>query len=152
MPAIDLQTLEIRPIREGDLEQIVTIDALYSGVRREEFYREKLAQHLDTSHHLALSFVALRDGKVVGFLMGEVSRGGYGLPGEVACIDTIGVDPAFRGTGVAGSLMTEFKSHAKRLGVNTVYTLVHWEEEGLLHYFRKAGFSPGNTLYLESML
>lgn len=152
MATIDVQTLEIRPMRGEDLERIVAIDALYSGSKREDYYQEKITGHLDTSHHLSLSFVACRDGKVVGFLMGEVSRGAYGLPEQVACVDTIGVDPAYKHCGVANELMHEFKTHAKRLGVATVYTLVRWEDESLINYFRSSGFCPGNALYLESSL
>lgn len=152
MATIDVQTLEIRPMRGEDLERIVAIDALYSGSKREDYYQEKITGHLDTSHHLVLSFVACRDGKVVGFLMGEVSRGAYGLPEQVACVDTIGVDPAYKQCGVANELMHEFKTHAKRLGVATVYTLVRWEDESLINYFRSSGFRPGNALYLEHSL
>lgn len=151
MANLDLQTLEIRLMRPEDLSQIVAIDAKYSGTEREDYYHDKMGGHLD-KHHLDLSFVACRDGKIAGFLMGEVSRGAYGLPEQVASVDTIGVNPAYKKCGVANALMQEFKTHARRLGVAKIYTLVRWEDEPLLSYFRRSGFRPGNALYLESAL
>lgn len=151
MPTIDVKTLEIRPVRAGDVSEIVRIDATHAGRRREAYYQALLERYLDASHHTTLSFVACRDGRVLGFLIGEVSRGAYGLPEEVATVQTVGVDRAYARSGIAAMLFAEFETHARRLGVERVYTLVSWSDP-ILGYFHRMGFHPAQTLYLERTL
>jgi predicted N-acetyltransferase YhbS len=149
MPKLDVNSLEIRLLKPGDVPEMIRIDSHYSGRRRDDYYQEKMNRHLDTRYQLTLSFAACMNNRLVGFLMGEVSRGTYGLPEDVAAVDTIGIDPDHQKSGIAEELMNEFVSHARSLGVKKIYTLVNWEEVGLFHYFHRMGFQPGLVLYLE---
>ncbi|MCL4512922.1 MAG: GNAT family N-acetyltransferase [Candidatus Eremiobacteraeota bacterium] len=152
MPKLDVSKLEIRLLKPDDIPEVIRIDSYYSGRKREDYYQEKMNRNLDTRYQLTLSFAGCIKDHIVGFIMGEVSRGTYGLPEDVAAIDTIGIDPNHQKSGIAEELMDEFVSHARSLGVKKIYTLVNWQETGLFHYFQRMGFQPGLTLYLEKNL
>ena len=84
--------------------------------------------------------------------MGEVYLGEFGVPETTATIDTIGVDPAYQGRGVATTLFQEFASHLRRIGVQSITTRVNWNDWGLLRFFEKVGFTPAPVVNLELSL
>jgi len=149
MPKIDPEKLIIRVMREDDLEPIVEIDAQVLGQRRPEYYRRKCALALDDTQQLVTSLVAEYDGQVVGFIMGNVYLGEFGIPETTASLDTIGVHPDYQKQGIATQLMEEFITHARAAGVDTVYTLVSWNDWALLRFFEAVGFAPAKTVNLE---
>jgi ribosomal protein S18 acetylase RimI-like enzyme len=111
---------------------------------------EKLFKSKD---YLPASLVAEdEDGSVVGFVMGEIYMGEYGLFQEEATLDTIGVDPSHQHRGIGGQLLNEFMSHLKKLGVKKINTLVDWNNSKLIHFFSANQFSPSKTINLERIL
>jgi ribosomal protein S18 acetylase RimI-like enzyme len=93
--------------------------------------------------------VAVSDGRVVGFIMGNVYLGEFGIPETTASLDTIGVHPEYQKQGIATQLMEEFITHVRAAGVDTVYTLVNWNDWALLRFFEAVGFAPAPTVNLE---
>ena len=91
-------------------------------------------------------------GAVVGFVMGELYLGEYGILQEEATLDTIGVDPDFQHQGVGEQLMQEFMEHMRSLGVEKINTLVHWNDSNLIRFFSANSFSPSKTINLERNL
>ena len=69
----------VRMIRKNDLDAVVAIDKLITGQERREYYQRKLAMALDDAHNVNASLAAEIDGKVVGFMMGDVLFGEYGI-------------------------------------------------------------------------
>ncbi len=136
-------------MREEDLDPIVEIDAQVLGQRRPEYYRRKCALALDDTQQLVTSLVAEYNGQVVGFIMGNVYLEEFGIPETTASLDTIGVHPDYRKQGVATQLMAEFITHARAAGVDTIYTLVNWNDWALLRFFEAVGFAPAKTIHLE---
>lgn len=149
MPKIDPEKFAIRLMKEDDLEAIVGIDTKVGGAERREYYEGKLSLMLDSIGSIATSLVAVHDGQVVGFVMGKVYRGEFGIPEKKASLDTIGVDPDFGGQGIGSKLLQEFESHAKKAGVENIQTLVDWENKSLMKFFNNSGFGPSRTLNLE---
>ena len=49
---------------------------------------------------LATGVTPSMDTKIVGFVMGAINRGEYGIPEKIATIDTVGVHPEFQQAGV----------------------------------------------------
>jgi N-acetylglutamate synthase-like GNAT family acetyltransferase len=45
--------------------------------------------------------------------------------------------------------MEEFVTHARAAGVDTIYTLVNWNDWALLRFFEAVGFAPAKTVNLE---
>ena len=102
--------------------------------------------------YLPVSFVAEReDGTVVGFVMGELYVGQYGIQ-EEATLDTIGVDPDYQNKGIGKRLLDEFIDHLRDLGVKKLYTLVNWNAPELIRFFSANQFSPSKTINLQREL
>ena len=140
---------EIRPIRPVDLDAIIAIDAKHVGYARPVYLKKKLDDTLDTSQGMVISMIAEVDGKLVGFVMGKVFIGEFGIPETSATIDTIGIDPNYGGRGIARELLDDFLAHLSAAGAETVQTLVSWEDWKLLKFFSSNKFNPSKTVNLE---
>jgi ribosomal protein S18 acetylase RimI-like enzyme len=140
---------EIRPIRPEDLDAIIEIDAKHVGYARPAYLKKKLDDSLDTSQGMVISMIAEVDDKLVGFVMGKVFIGEFGIPETSATIDTIGIDPQYGGRGIARELLDEFLAHLSAAGAETVQTLVSWEDWKLLKFFSSNKFNPSRTVNLE---
>jgi ribosomal protein S18 acetylase RimI-like enzyme len=139
----------VRPIIMKDYDRIVEIDAGVLGRRRFNYYRRKMKKILDTEQPLVTSLVAEVGGKVVGFIMGSVVIGEFGVSETTATIETIGVDPEFQRQGLARAMMGEFFEKIRSAGVERVTTQVRWNDVDLLKFFDKVGFTPAKTLNLD---
>ncbi|MFH1861744.1 MAG: GNAT family N-acetyltransferase [bacterium] len=149
MQKLRTEELIVRTIKQEDFDAIVDVDAQVSGVRRPDYYRRKFQRALDTSDRLQSDYVALHQGRVVGFIMGDVFMGEFGIPETTASIDTIGVDPQWQGSGVASLLFETFLTAARKSGVERIQTLVNWKDWDLLKFFASFGFSTSGTLHLK---
>jgi ribosomal protein S18 acetylase RimI-like enzyme len=149
---VDLDKLEIRLLREDDFEGIVEIDTRASGRPRHDYIGRKFEHAIQGAGQLGSSYVAQMDRKVVGFIMGDVYLGEFGIRADTATIDTIGVHPDFEGHGIAKGLIAEFTSHCRSAGVERIHTLVEQTDEPLLKFFDHMGFGPAKVLSLELKL
>lgn len=150
-PLEEAKEIEVRLLREGDLEAIVRIDAQSSGKPRRDYYRLRLARALaDTS--VRISLAAVIDGMVVGFLMGSVYYGDYGVVEPVATIDAIGVDADNARHGVGRALWRQLAVNLKAMRIDRVQTQVEWSAFELLAFFHKIGFRPASRISLERAL
>jgi ribosomal protein S18 acetylase RimI-like enzyme len=145
---IEPATIRIRVMKEDDLDAITTIDAMYFGNPRPEYYREKLAAATKGAG-INASLVAEVHGEVVGFIMGELYTGEFGIPENTANLDTIGVHPSATGNGVAAKLLDKFTQQVSKLGVTTINSLVDWNDKNLMLFFHRSGFVPSKRLSLE---
>ena len=133
---------------------------LWSGFDRKvlqaprlEYYKLKFEKLFQSKDYLPASLVAEeKDGKVVGFVMGEIYIGEYGISKEKATLDTIGVNPTYQHKGIGKLLIDEFMDHLRTLGVQKINTLVDWNDSKLIHFFSANQFSPSKTINLERSL
>jgi ribosomal protein S18 acetylase RimI-like enzyme len=139
-----LTELTIRSLNIGDLDAIVEIDRKVLGKVRRDFWRKKI--ELPNPRYPLSGLVAELEGKVIGFIVGEVSGWEFGIPETVGWISTIGVDPDYQHKGVARKLSQEFIKDLKAIGVSAVYTLVNWSDWDLLKFFRAMGFTRGSEM------
>lgn len=139
----------VRVLRPDDLAAIVDIDRKVNGTARQEYYEHKLAVANLREAQINASLVAEADGKVVGFLMGTLFFGEFGIPETSASIDTVGVDPDCQDRGIAGTLFDQFRSNMRAAQVSKVYTMVDWNDFGLLKFFGNMGFVPSQRLSLD---
>jgi N-acetylglutamate synthase-like GNAT family acetyltransferase len=93
--------------------------------------------------------VAEVEGKVAGFILGDVSGWEFGVPDTIGWIDTIGIDPVYQKKGLATTLAHELIKNLKAIGVRTIYTLVSWDDWDLLQFFHAMGFTRGDMINLE---
>ncbi|RLC31321.1 MAG: N-acetyltransferase [Deltaproteobacteria bacterium] len=152
MPQIDPSKLRIRVMKREDIGAIIEIDERIMGESRPQYYERKCDAALDVSRQVVTSLVAVYDRKVIGFIMGNVYLGEFGIPEATASLDTIGVHPDYQGQGVAVELIKRFISNLKKVNVEYVYTLVDWNDWDMLKFFEKSGFVPAKALKLELKL
>jgi len=146
-------TFTVRLMSAEDFDAVVAIDRRVLGVSREQYYESKFEKLLGSQGYLPVSHVAENeDGKVVGFVMGELYLGEYGILEDQATLDTIGVDPEFQNLGIGQQLVDEFVDHVRSLGVRKLFTMVTWNDSGLVRFFSENQFAPSNTINLERQL
>ena len=146
-------TIKIRLMKTDDFDAVVGIDERVLKTPRPDYYEKKFDKLFNSKDFLPTSLVAEEnDGTVVGFVMGELYMGEYGIFQEEATLDTIGVDPDHRNRGIGKQLIDEFLDHLKRLGVQKLHTLVDWNDTKLIHFFSANEFSPSKSINLERNL
>jgi N-acetylglutamate synthase-like GNAT family acetyltransferase len=120
------------------------------GKERPEYWSMKI--EMSENRSPLTSLVAEKEGKVVGFIMGDASGWEYGVPNTVGWIDTIGIHPQYHRKGIGSLLFKEMVNNLKKVGVDTVYTLINWKEWDLLRFFDEMGFQKGDMIQLELKL
>lgn len=149
--ALSHDRIPVRTMRESDLAKIVAMDAANTGMKRTDYYSRKLHEMLHQSG-VQVSLVAEQDGFPVGFIMARVDFGEFGHTSTEAVMDSIGVDPGFRGQGVGHALMAKLMANLGALEVETVRTEVEWDDTGLIDYFSATGFAPAQRIALNKTL
>ena len=139
-----LTQVSLRPLILGDLDAIVEIERKVLGKARRDYWKKKI--ELPNPRYPLSCLVAEYEGKVIGFIVGEVSGWEFGIPDTIGWISTIGVDPTYQHQGVARRLSQEFVKNLKAIGVTVVYTLVNWNDWDLLKFFRAMGFTRGGDM------
>ena len=146
-------TINIRLMKAEDFDAVVGIDEKVLKASRPEYYEMKFEKLFRSKDYLPASLVAEEeDGKVVGFVMGEIYMGEYGIFQEEATLDTIGVDPHYQHKGIGEQLINEFIDHLRKVGVKKINTLVDSHDSRLMHFFSANQFSPSKTINLERSL
>jgi N-acetylglutamate synthase-like GNAT family acetyltransferase len=96
--------------------------------------------------------VAGLDNRVIGFLFGRAGELEFGLPGTLAWIETIGVDPAYRRRGLGEALIEQFASSAEDDGIKTIFTLMNTKQKKLQYFFSRIGFVHGKMIHYQKDL
>ena len=144
--------IKIRLMKADDFDAVVAIDEKVVKASRRDYYKLKFEKLVQSKDYVPTSLVAVKDGTVVGYVMGELYIGEYGISQERATLDTIGVEPDYQHKGIGDQLINEFMAHLKSLGVQKINTLVDWNDSRLIHFFSANQFSPSKTINLERNL
>lgn len=142
-----MEKVKIRTLKKEDLNAIVEIDQKVLGENRRNYWERKLESMNHQSSQISL--VAEMEGKVAGFILGDISGWEFGVPETIGWIDTLGVDPDHQKKGLATALARALIQNLRTLGVKTLYTLVSWNDWDLLQFFHAMGFSRGDMINLE---
>ena len=134
--------LRIRPLADVDIGAITAIDERIGGRYRPEVWERHIGYYLRRDPEG--SVVAEWQGAVVGFMLGEVRSGEFGLEEPTGWIEVLGVDPGHRGKAIGRSMAAALLAHFRELGAHTVRTLVDEEAEELHSFFSSLGFTPSN--------
>jgi ribosomal protein S18 acetylase RimI-like enzyme len=139
--------LTIRQLTQNDLDFIVDIDTKVLGETRRDYWVTKVIKQADTRPPDA-SLAAEIDEKVIGFILGEVSGWEFKVPNNIGWVDTIGIDPDYQNRGIAKVLANAVINNLRGHGVDTIYTLVNWNDWDLLQFFHAMGFTRGDMINL----
>ena len=143
--------ISVRNLEKRDLQAIVNMEERQTGVARSDYWEKRLEISEAIRPHWA-SLVAEIDNRVVGFVLGRAGELEFGLPGTVAWIEIIGVDPAYRRRGIAQELVEQFAESAEDHGIKTIFTLVSNSQNEMQHFFSRLGFVHGKMLHYQKEL
>jgi len=146
-----MANVSIRTMEERDIPRAVEIETAIMGAKRSTTLRGSLTAYLGKGERNAC-LVAESDGKVVGFLVGDVRTWDFGEDQEVGWIRIVGIDPSFQGHGVGKALGEALMRYFETRGVTTVRTTVEWDAGDLIAYFRTLGFERSGFIGLEKHL
>jgi len=148
--SLDLEDLSIRPMRQTDLSIVVELDAQVFGSTRPAYFERRLVV-LDSAdaETRAIFLVAVYQDQVIGFVMGTLAYGEFGLTQVTAILDSIAVYPGYQHQGIGQKLTEAFMKESARQGASSVYTLVNWDNWTLLKVFHALGFELASTIPLE---
>ena len=138
----------VRNLEKRDLPAIVDMEERQTGVARRHYWEERIEMSEAIRPHWA-SLVAELDNRVVGFILGRSGELEFGLPGTIAWIEMIGVDPPFRRRGVAQALVEKFAESAEDHGIQTVFTLIASDGTELQNFFKRLGYTQGKMLHFQ---
>lgn len=148
--AVEASNLVVRPLSDTDIESITRIDEKVGGTYRPEFWEDRVAYYLRRDPES--SRVAEIDGQVVGFMLGDMRGGEFGLEERSGWIERFGVDPAHRGKGIGRQLFDALAGHFKGLGAHTLRTFVDASQVDNAKFLAAVGFGPSRLTALEKTL
>jgi ribosomal protein S18 acetylase RimI-like enzyme len=128
-----MNELVIRHAEPSDYQPIIAVVDEWWGGRR----MAHMLPRLFFVHFRPTSFVAERNGRIVGFVIGFVSQT---FP-EEAYIHFAGVHPEFRKDGLGGALYERFFAAVTQLGCRTVRCVTSPVNKGSISFHRRMGFS-----------
>ena len=149
MPAtLHTDSVVVRRLRPDDLENVIALDARIVARRREQYFRVKLDMAVKETG-VEISLAAEVDGLFVGFLIARVFYGEFGITEPAAVLEVLGVDPEFRGRGVARELVRQLRTNLLGLGVRKIQTEVSWDDQPMMAFFHREGFAPAMRFCLD---
>jgi ribosomal protein S18 acetylase RimI-like enzyme len=147
---MNISTFKVRLMKSDDFDAVVKIDKRILKTPRLEYYKYKFDKFFLSRDYIPTSLVAEdENGTVVGFIMGELYMGEFGIFQDTATLDTIGVDPEHQRKGIGKLLLNEFIDHLKSLDVEKIGTLVNINDSRLMPFLNTNQFSPSKTISLE---
>jgi len=146
MPNVQSKT-RVRPLDELDIGSIVRIDERITGRYRPDFWEQRVMYYLRRDPDS--SRVAEVDGTVVGFMLGDVRAGEFGIEDPSGWIERFGIDPDHRGKDLGAQMFAGVVDHFRACGATTVRTLVHAQDDGVGGFLKAMGFTPSPLQALE---
>lgn len=138
--------VKIRRMVDADLETVKEIDRLLFGEERVPSWQLSVEDEL-AFYRPALGFVAEVEGKIVGFLLGDIRRRGYGI-GMSGWIDMIGVHPGYQRNGIGRRLASAFWAECQQKYIR-INVIVREDDERLIRFCTSMGFRRGKLINLE---
>jgi ribosomal protein S18 acetylase RimI-like enzyme len=143
-------SIRIRPLEDTDLGSITAIDEMITGRYRPQVWEQRLVYYMRRDPEASL--VAERHGKVVGFMLGELRSGEFGLEEPTGWIEVLGVDPSERGSGIGRRLAEGMLAYFRGRGAASVRTLIDEGLDEIGRFFAALGFEPAPVRTLVKQL
>ena len=140
----------VRALDELDIGSIVRIDERITGIYRPEVWEQRVGYYLRRDPDA--SQVAEVDGKVVGFMLGDLRAGEFGLEEPSGWIERFGIDPDYRGRDLGKQMFEAVCRHFKDQGAVVIRTLADRKDAGVAGFLDALGFKPSPLQALETRL
>lgn len=149
--APDGTTVTIRAARRTDLDAVIALDAMETGLAKRDYWRSLYRRYGAAAAAERQFLVAVRGAEVVGFVIGEVRDWEFGSP---ACgwVFAINVDSKARLAGTGTRLLEAVCAGFRKAGTRTVRTILSRDNTLILSFFRSQGMITGPFIPLEMRL
>jgi L-amino acid N-acyltransferase YncA len=129
-----------------DIPQII---AIHGAITKKKAYRRSVQQTVKDNlrKREGVSFVAEKDGQVVGFILGEKKGEGFGLE-KSGWLEVVMVHPRHMGTGIGYAMACKLFDYFRRRGIRDVHTSVLWDAVDMLSFFKSLGFDRSTFINL----
>ena len=138
----------VRRARRPDLARVIEIDAAVTRLPKPDYWRSLFRRYAVADDDARQFLVATADGRVVGYVIGEVRDWEFGSP-PCGWVFAISVDPAARLGGVGTQLLDAISQGFRREGVTKLRTMLSRDNTLILSFFRSQGMTAGSLLPLE---
>ena len=138
--------VKIREMKPDDTRQIIELDKRIMGKERVLSWPQKVGRYLEM-YYPPLCHVAEVEGKIVGFILGDVRGWEYALL-PAGWVDIMGVDPAYQGKEVGRKLLDAFVQACQRRNMKT-HVIVRKGDERVKGLLIAAGFTEGQLVDYE---
>ena len=138
--------IEIREIAVGDIPEMIKIHhAIMKGNVSKTWIKdiERYLREKDVA-----GYAALKDGKLAGFIIGEIEGPSFGLE-KSGWITVVEVHPQFMGSGIGRVLVQRLFQYFREKGVQDIFTHVLWNAVDMLSFFISAGLVRSEFINLE---
>lgn len=141
--------IKVRKIEAADAPEIVSIQESILQKKVSKKWIQMVGRHLKKEE--ASGFVAIQDGHVVGFIIGEIKGETFGLE-QSGWIEVVGVDPRQMGIGIGRTLAETLFSFFRKKGIHDIHTSVRWDAGDMLSFFKAIGFDRSPFINLRKHL
>ncbi len=144
-----MNNVNIRRLELHDKKAILDIQETITKHKADKDWEQLVNGYIKNSGETSL--VAEVDGKVVGFMLGDIKVYGFGAP-RSGWIEVIGVHPRHMGAGIGKELGNELIKIFKEKKVKHIFTSVRWDSGDLLAFFKSIGFDRSDFTNLEKKI
>ena len=141
--------IKIRKIKSEDLAEIISIQESILQKKVSKKWIQMVGNRLRKQE--GIGFVALKEGQVAGFIIGEIKGEGFGLE-QSGWIEVVGVYPRQMGVGIGRVLAEKLFDFFKKEGIRDIYTTVRWDAGDMLSFFKAIGFDRSPFINLRRHL
>ena len=146
---MDMTNIKIRQLELQDKNAIFEIQEAITKHKADKDWEQLVEGYINNS--VETSLVAEMDGKVVGFMLGDIKVYGFGAP-RSGWIEVIGVHPRHMGEGIGKLLGNALITIFKKKKVKHIFTSVRWDSGDLLAFFKSIGFDRSDFINLEKKI
>jgi len=142
--------VRIRPLTELDIEAVTRIDERVTGRYRPDVWEQRVGYYMRRDPDS--SQVAETEGSVVGFMLGEVRGGEFGLEEATGWVEFMGVDPDARGRNVGRRLLEALLEHFRARGARIARTIVARSDRDIAGFIAAMGFAEAHLTAYEKRI
>jgi ribosomal protein S18 acetylase RimI-like enzyme len=144
------RVVHVRAVAAADLPKVVALDERNTGTAKPAYWADLLRRYTRRGQP-RFFLVAERNGRFVGFIIGEVRAWEFGSP-PCGWVFAIGVEPEMRVSSVGSRLMETVCERFKAAGVEKVRTMLARDDKLVMSFFRSQGMMAGPFIQLEKTL
>ena len=141
----------IRNAIPGDLEAVIALDHANTKEEKPDYWKGIFSHYVAAGNRDRLFLVAESDGRIIGFIAGEVRAWEFGSA-PCGWVFALAVSPNARELSIGKRMFDEIATLMKQAGVSTVRTMVDLDNKLTLSFFRSMGLRTGKYIELEKQL